>query len=204
MLCQEGPFRQVDQATFLSVLRALGHPDIGLIEQTSDGLLLLGVRGEGIVEHYSFYAVFQTPQEYRLIAGGTELGTLPVDNMLSPGVMLIFSGRRWLVQDIHEAERVILVVAAKAGVPPVFGGDPGLIHDVVVARMFNILEGDGAPAYLDTTALDLLGEGRSHYSRLKLAEQSVLKTETDSHIVATRCGSVKTTTMTLALSLIHI
>ena len=31
ILCKKGPFRQVDSETFLSVLRALGHPNICLL-----------------------------------------------------------------------------------------------------------------------------------------------------------------------------
>ena len=37
VLCQEGPFRQVSAEMFLDVLRALGNPETGLIEQSSDG-----------------------------------------------------------------------------------------------------------------------------------------------------------------------
>ncbi len=123
VLCREGPFRQVTTAMFTDVLRALGNPETGLIEQTDGGLLLLGQNGERLVEHYSFYAVFKTPEEYRLVSNGRDLGTLPIDNILSPGMMLIFSGRRWLVQEIHDREKVIMVKPAKAGVPAVFGGD---------------------------------------------------------------------------------
>lgn len=114
--------------------------------QAGSGLLLLGPTGEKLVEHYSFYAVFQTPEEFRLVAEGRELGTLPIDNVLAPGMLLIFSGRRWVVQEIHDREKVIVVKPAKAGVPPVFGGDAGDIHDKVIDRMFAVLEGDASPA----------------------------------------------------------
>jgi len=140
-LCRTGPFRMVTTATFAAVLRALGDADPGLIEQTEGGLLLLGPGGERLVEHYSFYAVFKTPEEFRLVAEGRDLGTLPIDNIMSPGMMLIFSGRRWIVQEIHDREKVIMVTPAKAGTPPVFGGDPGDIHDRGIERMFAILEG---------------------------------------------------------------
>jgi len=199
VLCREGPFRQVDEKIFMDVLQALGRPDTGLIEQASDGLLLLGAQGEKIVEHYSFYAVFQTPEEYRLITNGKEIGTLPVDNMLSQGMTLIFSGRRWLIQDIHEKERVINVKPAEAGVPPKFGGDPGLIHDRVITRMFDILKDDTKPVYMDAASLDLLTEARSNFSRLKFEKRSIFAFETDSYIIATRLGTIKTTTLALAL-----
>ena len=199
VLCREGPFRQVTKAMFADVLRALGHPETGLIEQTDGGLLLLGQNGERLVEHYSFYAVFKTPEEYRLVSNGRELGTLPIDNILSPGMMLIFSGRRWLVQEIHDREKVIMVKPAKAGVPPVFGGDPGEIHDKVIARMFDVLEGDTKPLYMDANALGMLEEARLNYAQMGFVNTSLVNLGEETSIIATRVGTMKTTTLVLAL-----
>jgi ATP-dependent Lhr-like helicase len=184
---------------FTDVLRALGHPETGLIEQTEGGLLLLGQTGERLVEHYSFYAVFKTPEEYRLVSNGRDLGTLPIDNILSPGMMLIFSGRRWLVQEIHDREKVILVKPAKAGVPPVFGGDPGEIHDKVIARMFDVLESDTKPLYMDDKALEMLEEARLNYTQMGFADAPLVKLGEETSIIATRVGTMKTTTLALAL-----
>lgn len=199
VLCQEGPFRQVDKALFIDVLRAMGRPETGLIEQASDGLLFLGSAGERIVEHYSFYAVFKTPEEFRLIAGGKELGSLPIDNVLSPGMMLIFSGRRWVVQEIHEAEKVILVKPASAGAPPMFGGDPGMIHDRVIEKMFELLEGTAEPSYMDQMAQQLLGEARASFARWRFAERPIVALSGKSAIIATRSGTIKTTTLAMGL-----
>ena len=60
MLCREGPFRKATTDVFADVLRAIGHPETGLIEQAASGLLLLGPTGEKLVEHYSLYAVFHS------------------------------------------------------------------------------------------------------------------------------------------------
>ena len=199
VLCREGPFRQVTPAMFTDVLRALGHPETGLIEQTDGGLLLLGQNGERLVEHYSFYAVFKTPEEYRLVSNGRDLGTLPIDNILSPGMMLIFSGRRWLVQEIHDREKVIMVKPAKAGVPPVFGGDPGEIHDEVIERMFDVLEADTKPLYMDANALEMLEEARLNYAQMGFANASLVNLGEETSIIATRVGTMKTTTLALAL-----
>lgn len=198
-LCQSGPFRQVTQPLFVQVLRAMGQPERPLIEQSPDGLLLLGALGEKLVEHYSFYAVFQTPEEYRLIANGKELGSLPVTNILTSGMFLIFSGRRWRVVEIHDADRAIIVTPAKAGKPPIFGGDPGDIDDRVIRRMFGILEGQGHPPYLDQTARDLLDEARRHFDLLGLRHRALLAQGERSFILATRSGTIKTATLALAL-----
>ena len=133
-LCEQGPFRRVDHRLFARLLRHLGGPDVALIEQAPDGALLLGRQGERLVEHYSFYAVFQTPEEYRIIADGKPLGTLPVIMILAPGMTIIFSGRRWRIIDIHDKDKVIEVTADRIGRSPPFGGDGGLIHDRVVEK----------------------------------------------------------------------
>ena len=199
VLCREGPFRAVDRDLFLEVLRALGAPGTELVEQAVDGMLLLGHTGEQLVEHHSFYAVFRTPEEYRLLAGGRELGTLPVDNVLAPGMLLIFSGRRWRILEVDDRDRVISVAPSQGGAPPLFGGEPGDVHDEVVARMFAILEGQDAPVYLDRTAADLLDEGRRAYRQLGLGTSPVVARGEDAWIVATRAGTVRTTTLALAL-----
>ncbi|MCE8468040.1 ATP-dependent helicase, partial [Rhodovulum sulfidophilum] len=199
VLCREGPFRKVTTEVFANVLRAIGHPETGLIEQSGSGLLLLGKTGERLVEHYSFYAVFQTPEEFRLVADGRDLGTLPVDNVLAPGMLLIFSGRRWVVQEIHDLEKVIVVKPAKAGVPPVFGGDPGDIHDKVIGQMFAVLEGDFKPVYMDAVAHAILEEARAHYDQLEFKANNIRSLGERTWIIATRFGTVKTSTLALAL-----
>lgn len=200
ILCRKGPFRQVDTSVFMNVLQAIGTTEIGLIEQVDDGLLLLGPAGEKLVEHYSFFAVFQTSEEYRLMSGREELGNIPINNMLlAPGMMLIFSGRRWLIQEIHNQERVIMVTRSKGGVPPVFGGDPGNIHDRVIERMFDVLEGDNKPIYMDDTSINLLDEARKNYARLRFDTSRISQLGQDAYALTTRCGTIKTTTLALAL-----
>lgn len=82
-LCSHGPFAGVTAGLFARLLRALGTAD--LLTQAGDGLLLLGTTGERLVNHYSFYAAFRTAEEYRLVAHGRTLGTLPVGYPLMPG-----------------------------------------------------------------------------------------------------------------------
>ena len=66
-----------------------------LISQLSSGELVLGDQGENLVDHYTFYAVFKTPEEYRIVVEGKTLGTLPVNSLVIPGQHIVFAGRRW-------------------------------------------------------------------------------------------------------------
>ncbi|TMV85584.1 DEAD/DEAH box helicase, partial [Thioclava sp. BHET1] len=199
LLCRDGPFRQVATPLFLDVLRAMGGSETRLIEQTDNGILLLGEIGERLVEHYGFYAVFRTTEEYRLIAGGRDLGTIPVDNILAPGMMLIFSGRRWTVREIDPRDKVILVDPAIGGAPPRFGGDPGLIHDRVIEKMTEVFEGDHRPVYMDRTALDLLEEARSNFRTVGFVSSPIVQTGEQAFLLATGCGTEKNATLALAL-----
>ena len=198
-LCRQGPFQKVDSRFFERVLRHLGREDVALIEQTSDGSLLLGREGERVVGHYNFYAVFQTPREYRIIANGKPLGTLPVTMIYKPGMTIIFSGRRWRITDIHDRDRVIEVTADRAGRPPLFGGGAGLIHDRVVEKMKDVLTGTDIPAYLGLDAEKLLKDARSEFLRLSLDRQSIYRMKEQGCLTATWAGTIKTSTLALVL-----
>ena len=198
-LCKQGPFQKVDSRLFERLLRHLGKPEVGMIEQTSDGSLLLGPKGERMVEHYSFYAVFQTPREYRIIADGKPLGTLPVAMIYKPGMTIIFSGQRWRIITIHDRDGVIEVTADHVGRPPLFGCGGGLIHDRIVEKMKDVLSGVDFPVYLGLDAEQLLIDARSEFLRLGLDRQLIYQISERNCLIATWSGTVKTSTLALVL-----
>lgn len=200
ILCERGPFRSVSRSLFARLLRQLGSSDVSLIEQASDGTLLLGPKGEQLVEHYSFYAVFQTPQEYRIIAENKELGTLPITTVMVPDMTIIFSGRRWRILEVRDREKVVEVSADRVGMPPKFSGTGGLIHDRVVAEMQKVLTGTEVPNYLNETAVELLGNARSQIKQLGLDVYFIQQTGKRHSLIATWVGTIKTSTLALMLT----
>lgn len=172
-LCRSGPFADVTKEMFVDLLRALGAH--GLLMQSGDGTLLLGGKGERLVNHYDFYAAFMSPEEYRIVAGGKPLGTLPITQPLVEDMVLIFAGRRWRVAAFDERERVVEVVPSPAGRVPKFGGQGGEVHDEIRCEMRRVLEEIEVPAYLDCVAQRLLAEGRRNYRRLQLDRHCVLR-----------------------------
>ena len=199
VLCRHGPFSAVDADLFALVLRSMGHEDRALIEQAPDGTLLLGVRGERIVEHYTFYAVFGTPEEYRVIANGRVLGTLPVDFAVVEDSTIIFAGKRWRVTGVDPSAKVIEVTPDPSGQPPKFSGTPGLLHDRVARQMRAIYRGDFVPAYLDATARELLEEGRTNYRLRGLDFTGVLGLGGSQTVILPWRGTVATETLALSL-----
>jgi ATP-dependent Lhr-like helicase len=172
VLCKNGPFPFVGQQMFGEFLRSLG--DQRLIMQASDGLLLHGQLGERLVNHYSFYTAFVTPEEYRLVSGDRTLGTLPIDRPVAVDSLLIFGGRRWLVVEVDSAKKVILLKPSKGGVPPKFGGQAGWIHDRIRQEMFAVYMEKNVPVFLDAQAKELLTEARGSFNRFDLAKTRIL------------------------------
>lgn len=175
-LCGSGPF-ECDPATFSDLLRGLAKRDV--IQQVGDGDLILGSKGERIVGHYSFYAAFTTPEEYRLTADGAEIGSLPIRFSPPEGSHLIFGGRRWTVLVVDHERRVISVSPSEAGRVPVFHGGGGEIHEGVRMRMREIYEGEEMPAYLDPIGRQLLDEGRRAFRELGLDRRQLVERPSD-------------------------
>ncbi|MFP2923845.1 DEAD/DEAH box helicase [Pyxidicoccus sp. 3LG] len=172
-LCQGGPFGRVSRDDFLRFLRGLGQKE--LLTQSSDGTLLLGRVGERLVNHYSFYAAFASVEEFRLVAAGRTLGTMPIDQPLFVGTFLIFGGRRWRVLAVQGDEKVVELEPAPAGRVPMFESTGvGGVHARIREQMRTTYVGNTIPRYLDARAQALLAEGRATFQRLGLAERSIV------------------------------
>lgn len=173
VLCRTGPFRRVDQRIFARLLKCLAARD--LIQQSQDGTLFLGVAGERVVNHYSFFTAFVTAEEYRIVEGSRELGSMPIRIAIGEGMFIIFAGRRWRVLSVDEARRLVQVEASEAGRAPQFAGLGGAVHGAVRQEMQTVLSDSEIAQYLDAGARDLLAEARSEYRRLGLDHQGVIE-----------------------------
>lgn len=167
-LCGPGPFAAVGAARFTALLRAMHAAD--LVVQAGDGTLLHGRAGEKFVNHYSFYAAFHSAREWRLVAAGRTLGTLPVTTPLFLGGLLVFAGRRWRITEVDGSSNIVELEPAKGGNPPSFGGGGALVDDRVRAEMATVYRGGDVPAWLDGGARELLAEGRDAWRRMRLDE----------------------------------
>lgn len=172
LLCESGPFRAVDTATFTALLRDLGRAE--LLAQIHTGALVLGGAGERLVNQYDFYAAFTSPEEYRLEAGSRTLGTLPIVTPVTVGLTLVFAGKRWKITDVDDDLKVIYLVPAGGGRPPSFGGGAAPVHDRVRQEMRAVYLASDAPPFLDPEAQSLLAEARSEFRRMELHERSAL------------------------------
>lgn len=175
LLIESKVFGSVSLELFKTLLRRLADPSVSVLEQAPDGTLLPGEAGERIIQGRDFYAVFQTPEEYRVITDrGRALGTLPLETPYQPGQLIIFGGRRWRIFTIEATRKEIVVTPAKGGRPPTFGGGATPPADGVISEMRRVYEEIPLPGYLDKNAAELVQEARSSYDRFGLRTHSHL------------------------------
>lgn len=172
LLCETGPFRSIDSATYADFLRDLGAAD--LITQMHEGTLVLGVEGEKLAGSYEFFAAFEAAEQIQLQSGARSLGTMPVTGPLVPGSAIVFAGRRWRILEVRRNEKVCLVEPAAGGKPPVFRGEVAPVHGVVRRKMREIWSEANELRYLDEGAAALLAQGRSAFNSAGLADQQVI------------------------------
>lgn len=196
-LCLTGPFSKVTEQQFIDLLRSLGAKEI--LTQAGDGLLLPGRIGERIINHYSFYTAFETAEEYRIIADGRSLGTLPISSPIIVGEYMIFAGKRWQILSVDAASKIIEVKRATGGRAPKFEGSAVSVHGEIRRRMFHILQASNDPGFLDERAQSMLGVARSNFSSLQLQRNILIQSGTDVTLIPW-CGDDTLSTLALMLT----
>ena len=176
MLSTSGVFPNLSMDLYKRLLTAMREKE--LIEQAPDGLMLLGAAGEGLVRSHEFYAVFMTPEEYRVAeAGGKTIGTIPASGAVAAGTLILLGGRRWSVTGADPDRKLITVERAYGGTPPVFGGGMPSPHARVVERMRAIYMNHTVPEYMDRVSARFMEEGRDTFRTLGLDRSSVVRRE---------------------------
>lgn len=183
-LCGRDSYLEMEPADYADLLRGAGRQGVDLLEQSSDGLLMLGAAGERMTDGRDFYAVFQTDDEWRLVSSGRTLGTVPIANVLGIGSLVGFAGRRWRVEAVDDRGKVLEVLPHRSGRLPKFDPVTGeAVHGRLSAMMRTILEDGEEPSYADPQARTFLAEARSAYRSLGLDARSVVEAGGDTYLM---------------------
>jgi len=159
-LIARGSFKNIDQQTFIRTIRSMGAND--LVEQTPEGIIILGLKGERIVRSYEFYSAFATEKELRVLHHGHLIGTVLALPTTGADGFLILAGRRWKIIEINLDREEILVEPSLGGRLPSFSGSSGPdLHPRIHEKMREILLDTKVPIYLDQTAKEMLQEART-------------------------------------------
>jgi ATP-dependent Lhr-like helicase len=140
----------------------------------SSGLLSMGEAAERTYGRKNFlelYAVFSSPQYYRVIGpGGADIGSLEqgfVDNLVEDMTSFLLGGRAWLVQAIDHKQRTVAVAPSPRGKQPSWGGfAPRMLGFEVCQRIKQLLCETTEHAYLSESAAAALQLYREDFAAL--------------------------------------
>lgn len=141
-------------------LRELLHHliEIGHVETTEGGGLIVGIAGERVTNTFKFYAVFQENEEFTVRSESAELGTIV--NPPPAGERIAIAGHCWLVEEVDWKRHLVYCTQVKGCVPAYFGDCPGDINTHVLERMKRALEEHEVYPYLLGNARARLAQAR--------------------------------------------
>ncbi|MDY2847979.1 MAG: DEAD/DEAH box helicase [Oscillospiraceae bacterium] len=149
-------FRRISKEDYVTLLRHL--IEIGHIQRTEDGGLIVGLNGERITNSFKFYAVFKENEEYTVRCSSHELGTIVKPP--PPGEKIAIAGHVWVVEEVDHKRHLVYCEMIKGKVPAYFGDCPGDINTKILERMKQVLCEDKVYPYLMKNAVSRLDAAR--------------------------------------------
>ncbi|RWJ43115.1 DEAD/DEAH box helicase [Mesorhizobium sp.] len=126
------------------------------------------------------YAMFSTPPEYIVSAGGNVVGKLPMTVAYRVGDTFVLNRGRWRVVDVNDERRTLTVVRAPTAGAPRFGGLAQVPSGIVSQMMLEIYKGrDVSGLAADDDFMQLIAEGRTAFEAYDLRNVRLLQAGRD-------------------------
>lgn len=151
------PFRCISQQDYRQLLQHL--LEIGHLERTERGGLLMGQEAEYIVGSYDFYSVFEAMVEYLVKEGNQSVGT--VMEAYPTGTRFALAGRAWESVEVDEQAKIIFVKKIE-GVSKIGWTGFGFsdLHPKLMKKIHEVLISEQEYAYLDEDCRQRLSQIR--------------------------------------------
>ncbi|MEC4805300.1 MAG: DEAD/DEAH box helicase [Jaaginema sp. PMC 1079.18] len=192
------PFGNITQEDYRQLLHywlSLEH-----LQQTPQGNLIIGVKGEKIVRNFRFYAVFPDQKEYQVKGETGEIGRISVVPQLAQQLSL--AGRTWRVEEIDEKRRIAWVKPVEGIGDVSWRGTSGVkIHQKILQRMRLVLQEKIEYPYLLEGARSRLQAARNLAQREGLATSQFFGMEADSFYWFPELGTTAFFTLEKVLNL---
>ncbi|MBK5254040.1 MAG: DEAD/DEAH box helicase [Peptostreptococcaceae bacterium] len=184
-------FSQVTQEEYRLLLQNMLAEDY--LQRMDSGGIILGLTGERIANHYSFYAVFQSEEAYHVHTQNGEIGTL--DSCPSVEEVFVLAGRCCKVQSVDEERKIIYVHLVKNSRIPHWSGSGGDIHAKIVQRIKTVLLEDTVYSYLQPGAVKVLSQARQFAKESGLLNTDIIPLEENSFYLCPWTGTKELATI---------
>ena len=164
------PLSGLDREAYRALLVSMINNEY--LELTESKGLIVGLRGEKIVNSFKFYAVFKDSEDYTVRCESEEIGTITTPP--PAGDRFALAGRVWEVIEVDVARKLIFVKAVEGKMEVSWPGESGEIHTKVLLAMREVLLGDNEYPFLGDNASDRLSLVRRVAKNARLEENNVV------------------------------
>lgn len=164
------PFEYIEEADYKELLVSMINND--WLEMTEDRELIVGLRGERLVNSFKFYAVFKDTEDYTVRCESDEIGVITTPPPV--GDRFALAGRVWEVEELDIPRHLIYVKAVSGKMEVSWPGDYGEVHTRILERMRQVLREDTEYPYLREGALARLRVARALARNTGLCESCIL------------------------------
>ena len=164
------PFSRVEKEDYRTLLFSMISND--WLELTDEKELIVGLRGERLVNSFKFFAVFKDDEDFTVRCESDEIGVLTAPPPV--GDRFALAGRVWEVEELDIPRRLIYVKPVRGKMEVSWPGDYGEVHTRILERMRQVLREDTEYPYLREGALERLRVARAVARNTGLTESCIL------------------------------
>ncbi|MCL2518967.1 MAG: DEAD/DEAH box helicase, partial [Oscillospiraceae bacterium] len=142
------------------------------LEMTEEKGMIVGLKGERIMNSFKFYAVFKDSEDYTVRCESDEIGTITSPPPV--GDRFALAGRVWEVEELDLPRKMIYVKSVQGKMEVSWPGDYGEIHTRILERMKQVLVEDKVYPYLKPNAQQRLDVVRALARNTGMLEHSLI------------------------------
>ena len=150
------PLATLGKETYRALLVSMINGDF--LEITETGGLIIGLKGERLLNSFKFYAVFKDSEDYTVRCDGEEIGTITTPPPV--GERFALAGRVWEVKEVDLPSRLIFVKSVDGKMEVSWPGDSGEIHTKLLLAMRDVLFNGKDYPFLGENAKERLQKAR--------------------------------------------
>ena len=164
------PLYCLGRETYRALLVSMINNDF--LEMTEMKGLIVGLKGERILNSFKFYAVFKDSEDYTVRCDGEEIGTITTPPPV--GDRFALAGRVWEVKEVDLPSKLIFVKSVEGKMEVSWPGDSGEIHTKLLLAMRDVLFNGKEYAFLGDNAKERLENARRVAENAKMNENMVV------------------------------
>lgn len=164
------PLSTIEKEDYRILLVSMINDDY--LEFTEEKKLIIGLKGERIINSFKFYAVFKDSEDFTVRCDSEEIGTITTPPPV--GDRFALAGRVWEVKEVDVPRKLIFVKRVDGKMEVSWPGDSGEIHTKLLLAMKDVLFNNKEYAFLGENAKVRLENARRVAENARMNENMVV------------------------------